>query len=61
MFILDGVATGGAVEITTGQVTGFDVVLVVIVTAVEITVVLVVVVTAVGTTVVAACDKLKQC
>ena len=47
MFILDGVATGGAVEITTGQVTGL--------------VVLVVVVTAVGTTVVAACDKLKQC
>ena len=60
MFILDGVAISGAVEITTGQVTGL-VVLVVIVIAVEITVVLVVVVTAVGTTVVAACDKLKQC
>ena len=59
MFKLDGVATGGAVEITTGQVTGLE--LVVVVTAVEITVVLVVVVTAVRTTVVAACDKLKQC
>ena len=58
MFIIDGVATGGAVEIITGQGTGLDVVLVVVVTAVEITVVLVVVVTAVGTTVVAACDKL---
>ena len=50
MFILDDVTIvdGGAAIIITGQVTGLDVVLVVVVTAVEIT----------G---VAVCDKLKQC
>lgn len=46
--IVDVVATGGAVEIATGQVIGLDVVVVVVNTAVEIT----------G---VAMCDKLKQC
>ena len=46
--IVDDVATGRAVEITTGQVTRLDVVVLVVTTTVEIA----------G---VAMCDKLKQC